>query len=74
MTITLSPFTATVLILSLNVGLALLTACSSSAAVGALSPTSGVVGAVAVYLNVCGFHMKRIRPSAPFSIGAPTCS
>ena len=52
MTITLSPFTATVLILSLNVGLALLTACSSSAAVGALSPTSGVVGAVAVYLNV----------------------
>ena len=60
--------------MSLNVGLASLTAFSIALASGTVFDVIGVDGATAVYLNVCGFQTKRIRPRAPLSMFAPTCS
>ena len=54
--------------------MAAFTAVAKSAALGTVFATIGVVGACALYLNVCGFQTKRIRPGAPVSPAAPTLS
>ena len=71
-TTTLFPFNATLSILSLNVGFAFFIIFVSSVAFGTSLTTLGVDGIWASYLNVCGFHIKRMRPTAPASVLAPT--
>ena len=71
-TTTLFPFNVAFSILSLNVGFAFFIVFVSSVALGTAFTTLGLDGVFASYLNVCGFHIKRMRPTAPASKLAPT--